>query len=616
VSWDGRSSSGALAEPSTTYSVLAEVRDSFGNTGFAKALIPIDDLPQVSGENAITPSANGFSPNGDAGMASIDLSLAVPNKEAVKSWKVTIAQVEGAVQRTFSGDASTLKESLTWAGRSDSGSAAPEGVYMAEMGIDYGASFKTVVVRSRKFVLDSSPPTGSMQISPELSVPDERGLVAPATIVLDGSSKLAGMASWKLTISDPTGKSFGIFGGVWPPKRIAWNGVAPDGSLVEPGTTYIATAVVRDEFGISDQVSAPISVGPLLQATEQSSVAALARGFSPLGNGGLKFSLGFGNRNLVKGWSFDIERDDKTLRMHFPGDAANLSDSFSWNGLLQDGTLAPDGLYTAQLSIDYGRVYAPVKASSEAFALVATPPTGSIVINPPLFSPDGSGAGDTVALALEASSRYAKINDWSLDIMDPGGNNFASFRGQWPMKSLSWNGRNAKNELVESAEDYPVVARVRDEFGNTLELKSAIHVDILIVKMGDGYRIRIASIVFKPFTADYLSVDPAIAERNVSTLNLLAEKLNKFPGYQIRMVGHAVMVNWDNPALGRAEQDKELLPLSKARAAAIMQALATKGIEAGRMVTDGVGASDQIVPDSDFPNRWKNRRVEFFLQKK
>ena len=47
-----------------------------------------------------------------------------------------------------------------------------------------------------------------------------------------------------------------------------------------------------------------------------------------------------------------------------------------------------------------------------------------------------------------------------------------------------------------------------------------------------------------------------------------------------------------------------------------MQALVTRGIESSRMVTTGVGASDQVVPDSDFPNRWKNRRVEFFLQKK
>jgi hypothetical protein len=484
------------------------------------------------------------------------------------------------------------------------------------MSVDYGAIYKPVTVRSRRFVLDSTPPKAAVRISPAAVVPDERGLVAPAAVILDGSSAIAQMASWKVSIVDSTGKPFGNYEGAWPPGRIAWNGVAEDGTLAEPGGTYTVTALVGDEFGLEDRAVSEIAVGALPKATEPSVVSSLARGFSPVGNGTIRFALAFGNGNLVKSWNLDIERNDRTVRMSFPGDARTLPESFSWNGLLQDGTLAPDGLYTATLTLDYGRVYAPATVSSDAFALVATPPKGRIVVDPTPFSPDGSGMGDNVSITLEASSPYARINDWSIGISDPGGNAFAGFRGQWPAKTLLWNGRNAKNELVESAEDYPIVARVRDEFGNTLELKSAVHVDILIVKMGDGYRIRIASIVFKPFTADYLAVASDMAERNVSTLNLLADKLKKFPGYQIKLVGHAVMVNWDNPALGKAEQEKELLPLSKARAASIMQALAARGIESSRMVTDGVGASDQVVPDSDLPNRWKNRRVEFFLQKK
>jgi hypothetical protein len=32
-------------------------------------------------------------------------------------------------------------------------------------------------------------------------------------------------------------------------------------------------------------------------------------------------------------------------------------------------------------------------------------------------------------------------------------------------------------------------------------------------------------------------------------------------------------------------------------------------------VTSGVGADNPVVPDSDFANRWKNRRVEFYLIK-
>jgi len=617
VSWNGHTNSGGLAEPAMTYSVLAEVRDSFGNTGTAQALLPVDDLPLVPGQAAITPSAKGFSPNSDGAMDTIGFSLAVPNPDSVNAWKVQIAQADGLIRKTFSGDASSLKDALTWAGRDDAGSPAPEGIYTASMSVDYGSVYKAISVSSRKFVLALTPPKGKLQTGPDAVVPDEDGLVAPATIALDGSSALAQMASWKVEVVDASGKSFGSYQGAWPPGRLAWGGVAADGSLASPGAAYQVTAAVTDEFGLSTKLQPSIQVGDLPKATEPSQVAALAPGFSPRSGGAIKFSLSFGNKNLVKGWSLDIERDDRTVRMRFPGDPSALPDSFSWNGLLQDGSVAPDGMYSARLNLDYGRAYARASASSQVFTLVATAPTGTIAIDPQLFSPDGSGgSADTIAISLDASSRFAKINDWSVEIQDPGGNSFASFHGLWPAGQIKWDGRNAKGELVESAEDYPVTARVRDEFGNTLELKSAVNVDILIVKMGDGYRIRIASIVFKPFTADFLDVAPDIAERNVSTLNLLAEKLKKFPGYQIRMVGHAVMVNWDNPALGKVEQEKELIPLSKARAEAIMQALAQRGIDPARMVTDGVGSSDQIVSDSDFADRWKNRRVEFFLQRK
>ena len=613
--WDGRTLAGGLAEPSATYSVVAEVRDSYGNLATAKALIPVADLPPVPGQCAITPSAPGFSPNAGGSAGAIGLGLAVPNKEAVKSWKVGIIGTNGDVVKSYAGDASGLTDALTWAGRTESGGAAPEGFYTARLDVDYGAVYKAVTVTGRKFVLETTPPKATISATPAEVVPDEKGLVAPASLGLDGSSALGRMASWKVEVVDSTGKNFGAYKGAWPGGRIAWEGVGGDGSLASPDTSYFVTLTATDEFGLSTQAKTTIKVLSLPAATEPSLVTPAAKGFSPLMNGAMGFALQFGNANLIKSWSLDIERDDRTVRLSFPGTGDTLPPTFGWNGLLQDGTVAPDGRYTAVLHIDYGRVYAEAAVESAPFSLVATPPTGKLSISPDLFSPDGSGASDTVTIDLQADSRWAKINDWSVDILDPGGNPFASFKGDWPAKAIAWNGRNAKNELVESAEDYPVIAHVRDEYGNALELKSAVHVDILIVKMGDGYRIRIASIVFKPFTADYLDVAPDIAERNVATLNLLAEKLRKFPGYQIRMIGHAVMVNWDNPVLGKAEQEKELIPLSKSRAEAIRQALVARGIEASRMVTDGVGASDQIVPDSDYPNRWKNRRVEFYLQK-
>ena len=75
------------------------------------------------------------------------------------------------------------------------------------------------------------------------------------------------------------------------------------------------------------------------------------------------------------------------------------------------------------------------------------------------------------------------------------------------------------------------------------------------------------------------------------------------------------MINWDNKAKGDAEQLHVLVPLSALRAEAIKAALVERGITEGNLLTEGVGAKDPIVPDSDFADRWKNRRVEFYILK-
>ena len=44
-------------------------------------------------------------------------------------------------------------------------------------------------------------------------------------------------------------------------------------------------------------------------------------------------------------------------------------------------------------------------------------------------------------------------------------------------------------------------------------------------------------------------------------------------------------------------------------------ALIERGIDGGRMTTTGLGGAEPLVPHGDERNRWKNRRVEFWLQR-
>jgi outer membrane protein OmpA-like peptidoglycan-associated protein len=136
-----------------------------------------------------------------------------------------------------------------------------------------------------------------------------------------------------------------------------------------------------------------------------------------------------------------------------------------------------------------------------------------------------------------------------------------------------------------------------------------------VEKTPTGYRILSSRIFFKAFTADYTDVPANLASQNVQRLEQLAAKLKKFPDYKIKLVGHAVMINWNNKAKGEVEQKNILIPLSKARAAAIRQAMIDRGFDPAMITSEGVGASDQLVPDRNLTDRWRNRRVAFFLEK-
>jgi outer membrane protein OmpA-like peptidoglycan-associated protein len=92
--------------------------------------------------------------------------------------------------------------------------------------------------------------------------------------------------------------------------------------------------------------------------------------------------------------------------------------------------------------------------------------------------------------------------------------------------------------------------------------------------------------------------------------------LKKYPQHSIRVEGHAVQVLWENPQRAAREQSEVLVPLSLARAEAIRNALVQRGIESSRMTTQGSGGALPVVPHSDLTNRWKNRRVEFILERR
>lgn len=79
------------------------------------------------------------------------------------------------------------------------------------------------------------------------------------------------------------------------------------------------------------------------------------------------------------------------------------------------------------------------------------------------------------------------------------------------------------------------------------------------------------------------------------------EKLKKFPGVRVRIVGHT-------DDIGTPEDNLEL---SKRRAAAVKKYLVDGGIDESRIETDGKGEDEPLVIGTDDASRAKNRRIVF-----
>jgi outer membrane protein OmpA-like peptidoglycan-associated protein len=587
--------------------------------GLCAALMSCQTTKAPLREDSIMTEQAGLSPKGDILHSTIDFALFSGNEGAL-GWKIQMVAGDSP-QREWNGDAKNLPTSITWDGRTDRGSFAPEGTYTATLSVDYGRAGR-LLARSNSFILDLSPPTGSLTFVPGSFVMDSDGAVQPVTIAIHGRSSLVTMDSWSLDIFDREGRAFRSFDGKWPGPDTVWDGKSASKAWVAVAGSYTAEATLRDEFGNYSRIYATIGVkGPPLVVPPEAppavaSVLPGSRGFSPTGAHVLDtmmLALSYGPRDSVRSWMVQILDSNDVVRRSFQGEGLDLVPSVSWDGKDGAGFLANEGKYTARLSVDYGSALSPAIATSIPFMLDITPPTGFITLSTPLFSPM-EGSRD-ITLSIDASSPVAQIDSWKMEIYDPENHLFRTFADTWQSRVAVWDGKGFKGDVVRSAEDYPVVVAVRDEFGNVGELRSIVPVDILVESTSTGFRILSSRIFFKPYTADYRDVRPELAAQNMKRLADLAEKLQRFPDYKINLVGHAVMVYWDDAARGAKEQHDVLLPLSKARAEAVKSALIARGLTPSMFTTEGVGGVDQLVPDSDQADRWQNRRVAFFIQR-
>jgi outer membrane protein OmpA-like peptidoglycan-associated protein len=500
---------------------------------------------------------------------------------------------------------------LAWTGDAilESGSA-PDGTYqLALRGEDPAGNIGES--RTLRVIKDERTPSVGLSVDGEYLSPLSSGPFATATFRTEyGAPELIDQFLFEVRNSDDRmvrssyqRRAFDSFD---------WNGLSNGGTVVADGE-YTGRLEVIYRNGHTATVE---EVGPVMVDRTSPRVRRLSatpRRFSPDGDGEDDEVRIEQEVEPGDSWTGSLlnESNEEVLSRNW-GDRV---ESFSWDGRGANGEVVPDGDYRYVLeSTDNAGNTTREQILLTVNTEPAGPPELRISLRPQPFSPDGDGREDTLSISISVESDN-EIAGWSAVILDPDGRPFKRFAGNGtPPRRITWNGLSDGGELVETAREYPLTVTVRDSAGQETTEEATIGIDILVIRDGDRLRIRVSNVMFAPNTPDLFLSDEEQLDTNLDTLRRLATILNRYPDRDIIIEGHAAHIYLEGPAQQR-EQDLVLIPLSRSRATEVMQALIILGVDRNRMTIEAYGGARPVVPHADRENLWRNRRVEFLLQR-
>ena len=624
IVWDGKDQNGKIVPDGAYYYELRSI-DEAGNSFILPRQRIIVDAAQKNVSFRVEPSA--FSPN-DNGVKDITyINISAPKPETLLSYAVSIFSGTKAVQgqapvRSWKGS-TDIKTQYVWDGLTDAGLKVPDGNYSVYLMLEY-ANGDLFNIGPVPVVVDTVPPKISISADPMLFSPNGDGIKDYVTITQNSDPG----DDWTGRIRSASGAVVRSYTWKGQAKTFNWDGTDANGKLV-PNGAYSYEVVSVDAAGNS--ASASIKGLTVDSSKPKVYVTASDTGISPNGDGirdDVSFSLTVENREGVESWRFSLIDSKGVERSFFGGSGSDVPTRLVWDGRDLQGQVIED-TYTGKLVVRYlkGDV---AEASSAKIIVKIAPPKVDVTVKPEYFSPDGDGVDDTLTFGI-ATEKNAGITEWKLEILETAVVESASMQEAKPTRSfkiwtgkgnppaqITWNGKSDKGELVESATDYPFEFTCWDALGNQTKVKGIIAVDVLVIRDGDRLKIKVPSIVFRANHADFIGLDAETVARNQRVVARIAQILNKFPDYRIRIEGHGnnvgKMLGYSASRI-QQEEINELIPLSTERAEVVRKMLVDNGVDSRRLTVNGLGSSEPVVPFTDVENRWKNRRVEFVLIK-
>ncbi|MCA1949205.1 MAG: gliding motility-associated C-terminal domain-containing protein, partial [Treponema sp.] len=601
VIWDGRDDTGRLAQDGD-YEYRLVSTDRAGNTGYSNTVrftLSTADTPVL-----LSTDLRAFSPNGDGVKDTLTLLPQLQVKDGIQTWKVDILDSASKIVRSFEGRG-RVPDTIPWNGRDTAGNTVADGQYTARADIRY-INGNNPVALSQPFAVDTVAPEITLTAPYTLFSPNQDG--RKDFLILEIGTP--GQDTWKAELTDMAGKSMMSWSWTGQAPSIRWNGTDSAGNQVSDGN-YRLTVSSTDEAGNRTvRTLEPITVDARIP---RAFFTASAMGLSPNGDGRFdttSFSVVLNPKDGIENWKLEIIGASGAVFRTLGSGKTTPPESVVWDGKNDAGQVV-EGSYTARLQVLYAKGDL-IDQSISPILVDITGPRLSFAASPQYFSPDNDGVEDELTMTIGAQDA-SPIASWNLEIREPEGPKQLFYRIEGrgsPAGKYTWDGRSNKGELVQAATDYPVQIQATDSLGNTSTITSIIGVDVLVIREGDQLKIKVPSIIFRENAADFNTLPQEKVDNNIRVLKRIAEILNKFRDYKVKVEGHA------NPVTRTTqEENQELKPLSEARAKAIMDLLIQFGVDRNRLSYVGMGGTRPVVRWEDRDNWWKNRRVEFILIK-
>lgn len=623
IEWDGLKDDGAIASDGN-YRYVLSASDLAGNSSeiWLENSVALDtsktELMLASSPRAFNPaSSSRFSPS------FVTISPVVKSGSAVSGFNLEIKNSDD--KTVWSKNGNSLPGSFAWNGKDSDGNICADGNYSAVL-FTKSTNGSEAFAKSQSFVIDTTEP--SVKISPEyvLFSPDGDGRkdILPAKVESSFEDK------WIATITDRGNKT------VWTkvysgkiPENFEWDGTDSSGNKVSDGNYTLAFSATDPAGNFGSAEVADIKVD---SREAKAYVTADLNAFSPNGDNYLesqKFDVRVSLSDGIESWSFDIlTPEGKSVRKWTGGENKDaLPSEIIWDGFDSEKNVA-EGIFTANLKITYEKGnYVDVK--SPAFICSITPPAIQAKTSPQYFSPDNDGENDELYINLRGDD-IVPLKNWSFVVKDPeNGKPFWSISGKSSItEQVVWDGRGNNGELVQSAMDYPYTFTVTDSLGLTSEADGKISVDVLVIRDGDVLKMAVPAIIFRADEADFgvqvldgngnvvkKGITEAQAKNNERVLKRIAKILNKFKNYTVTVEGHANSVTGLEDEETTNKYGKALVPLSQSRAEFVVEKLKDYGVAGARLTAAGRGGRQPVSKFGDKDNAWKNRRVEFILNK-